>query len=67
MATLRSAEPTVHLDDGECLNVRYRLNPSSGAFAPLVDLDDDDQVSDSEVAFWERRLGLQIPRPDKLN
>ncbi len=64
---LRIAEPTVQLPDGDCLNVRYLLNVASGAFVPLVDLDDADKVSDSEVVFWERRLGLRIPRPDTLN
>jgi len=64
---LRIAEPTVQLSDGDCLNVRYLLNSASGAFVPLVDLDDDDKVSDGEVVFWERRLGLRIPRTDTLN
>jgi hypothetical protein len=59
---LRVAEATVHLDDGDVLNVRYLLNPATGAFVPLVDLEDDEQVSAAEVRFWERRLGLTLPR-----
>jgi hypothetical protein len=60
---LRVAEPTVHLDDGDCFNARYLLNPETGAFVPLIDLDDYDKVSETELAFWERRLGITIPRP----
>jgi hypothetical protein len=59
---LRVAEQAVQLEDGDCLNARYLLNPTSGAFVPLVDLTDEQQVSELEVAFWERRLGVAIPR-----
>lgn len=60
---VRVAEATILLDDGDCLNVRYLLNPVDNAFVPLIDLADDDRVSESEVAFWERRLGIMIGRP----
>lgn len=51
------------LEDGDCLNVRYLVHEPTRVFVPLVDLEDDQWVSEDEVAFWERRLGLTIPRP----
>jgi hypothetical protein len=60
---LRVAEPTVVLEDGDCLNVRYLIKTSTKTYVPLVDLEDDQFVSESEVAFWERRLELTIGRP----
>jgi hypothetical protein len=54
---------TVHLEDGDCFNTRYLVNSQTGAFVQLVDLDDDDQISETELRFWERRLGITIPRP----
>lgn len=62
---LRIAEATVQLPDGDCFNARYLYNPKNDAFVPLIDLMDEDSVSEAEVSFWERRLGLQIGRPDK--
>jgi len=62
---LRIAEATVRMPDGDCLNVRYLLNPANGMFVPLVDLDDSDSVSEGEVAFWERRLGVLVSRPEE--
>lgn len=61
---VRVAEPTVRIADGDNFSVRYLLRPSTGAFVPLVDLADDDRVSEIELAFWERRLGLTISRPE---
>jgi hypothetical protein len=60
---VREAEPIAHLSNGDCLNVRYLLAPDGKNFVPLVDLADTDSVSELEVAFWERRLGIQIGRP----
>ena len=60
---VRIAEPTVRLADGDNFSVRYLLRPATGDFVPLVDLADDDRVSEVELAFWERRLGLTIQRP----
>jgi hypothetical protein len=48
------------------LNVRYLLNPDTGAFAAIVDLSDEDYVSAAEVGYWERRLGITIPKPPTL-
>ncbi len=60
---LRVAEPTVQLEDGDCFNARYLLHVPTKSFAALVDLEDDQYVSEDEVAFWERRLGISISRP----
>lgn len=58
--TVREAEPTVMFEDGDCLNVRYLLNPKTGGFAAIQDLLDTDSVSRDEVEFWERRLGVSV-------
>lgn len=60
---LRIAEPTVVLEDGDCINTRYLLRPDKKLFMPLVDLEDDQFISEAEVIFWERRLGVHIGRP----
>jgi hypothetical protein len=39
------------------------VNPDSEAFVAIVDLGDDEFVSAGEVAYWERRLGVTIPKP----
>jgi hypothetical protein len=62
---LNTAEVTVEFTDGDCFNFRYLLNPANKMFVPLVDLGDDQSVSKWEVEFWERRLGITIPKPPK--
>jgi hypothetical protein len=57
------AEADVVSDQGDILNARYLFNPDNGAFVPVLDLGDDEFVSSGEVAFWERRLGITIPKP----
>jgi hypothetical protein len=65
--TLREAEPTVLLEDGDCFNVRYLLHQPTKTFVALQDLTDDQYVSEAEVTFWERRLGVSISRPSRFN
>ena len=60
---INTAEGTVKTTDGDCFNVRYLLNPANKAFVPLVDLGDDQFISKHEVESWERRLGIEIPKP----
>ena len=60
---VRIAEATMPLPDGDSLSLRYLRRPDTGDFVALVDLADDDQVAESEVAFWEQRLGVGIERP----
>lgn len=60
---LREAEEEVVSGDGDVLNYRYLVNPDTGAFVAIVDLGDDEFVSAIDVAFWERRLGVTIPKP----
>lgn len=60
---LRVAESDLVNQDGEVLNFRYLFNPDNGAFVAIVDLGDDEFVSAGEVEYWERRLGVGIPKP----
>jgi hypothetical protein len=60
---LRTAEQSNVSPEGDVLNFRYLVNPDSGAFVAIVDLGDDEFVSAAEVAYWERRLGVTIPKP----
>lgn len=59
---IREAERPVYMDDGDSFNFRYLVNTETGAFQPVVDLDDADFISEGEVEFWERRLGIVIPK-----
>jgi hypothetical protein len=59
---IREAESPVHLDDGDSFNFRYLVNTETRAFQPIVDLTDEDFISEGEVAAWERRLGIVIPK-----
>ncbi len=59
---LRTAEATVTDPEGDVFNLRYLLRVSTGAHVALVDLTDDDRVSEAELRQWERRLGLTVPR-----
>jgi hypothetical protein len=60
---LRVAERDLVSDQGDVLNARYLFNPENSAFVPILDLGDEEFVSSGEVAFWERRLGVNIPKP----
>jgi hypothetical protein len=42
--------------------VRYLYSPITNDFVSLSDYDDGEHVPPSEVANWERRLGLEIPK-----
>ncbi len=55
-------EAEIRDPDGDVTNLRELRRPETGDFVALIDLDDDDKVPDDEVAFWEDRLGLTIPR-----
>lgn len=59
---IREAEAPVYLDDGDVFGFRYLVNLETTAFVPIVDLGDDQYVSEGEVADWERRLGIVIPK-----
>jgi hypothetical protein len=60
---LRVVEEDVVSDQGDVLNFRYLFNPDNGKFVPILDLGDDEFVSEGEVAYWERRLDITIPKP----
>jgi hypothetical protein len=59
------AEENIEDSDGDFFGVSYLLNPASGGFQPLVDLDKKHSISDWELASWERRLSIKLPRPPK--
>ena len=42
--------------------VRYLYSPLTDDFVSLSDYDERDYIPPSEVANWERRLGLEIPK-----
>ena len=56
-------EPTTQGADGEARRLSYLINPETKGFAANVELDDDEFISSFEVASWERRLGMSIPKP----
>ncbi len=57
------ADPTVRMEDGDVINVRYLLHPPTKRYVPLVDLEDDFQIPEETLEHWERRLGITLPRP----
>jgi hypothetical protein len=59
---IREAEKPVYLEDGDSFGFRYFVNIETGAFQPIVDLADEDFISEGEVTAWERRLGIIIPK-----
>jgi hypothetical protein len=60
---VRAVEGEVVAEDGDVLNFRYLVNPDTKAFVAIVDLGDEEFVSAVDVVFWERRLGVTIPKP----
>lgn len=46
------------------MNVRYLVHAPTKNYVPIVDLEGDQFISETEAAFWERRLGMKIGRPD---
>jgi hypothetical protein len=55
----------IQSEGGEFIRVRYLLYPETGRFVPIEDLEDDEQIAAEEVEYWERRLGLEVPKGDK--
>ena len=41
--------------------IRYLYSPHTDDFVSLSDLGDDESVPPSELASWERRLGITFP------
>lgn len=56
-------EPGTHVigPDGKH-PVRFLFNPETEGFASLNNYEDDESIPPSEVANWERRLGVTIPK-----
>ena len=61
------AEPCVSDGDGSVYGLSYPVNRENNTFVPLQDLGDSESVSSWEVESWERRLGIQIPKPPADN
>ena len=57
------AEPRVDDGHGSVFSFDYLINRENKTFVPLQDLGDGESVSSWEVEFWERRLGIKIPKP----
>jgi hypothetical protein len=61
----RIAEEIIHSADGDCYGLSYLFNPENGNHVPITDLSPDHSISTYEVEYWERRLGVVIPKPPK--
>jgi hypothetical protein len=57
------AEDIVETADGDCHGLSYLVNPVTRGFVAILDLSPDHLVSETEVETWERRLGVEIPKP----
>lgn len=44
--------------------IRYLYSPDADDFVSLLNYEDDEKIPPSEVANWERRLGMEIPKGD---
>lgn len=42
--------------------IRYLYSPDTDDFVSLLNYEEDDHIPPSEVANWERRLGIKIPK-----
>jgi hypothetical protein len=63
---LKTAECDIVLSDGQRFKPRYLVSPDQKSFAPVDDLADDELIPESEVEYWERRLGVSIPKPNEI-
>jgi hypothetical protein len=59
--TIGEVPAQVHGPEGSW-RVRYLYSPETDDFVPISDLADDEYLSPSELANWERRLGIVIPK-----
>ena len=44
--------------------IRYLYSPETDDFVSLLNYEDDEYVPPSELANWERRLGMEVPKGD---
>ena len=51
--------------DGDTTGVGYLVNPQTNDVQPVQDLGLDHGISERELAQWERRLAIKLPRPPK--
>jgi hypothetical protein len=64
---LHTTSTKIQLNDGEFFQVKYLLSPDGTNFVPIEDLNDDEFISEDEIEYWERRLGVSIPRPNEIH
>ena len=64
---LRVTNAAVTLSNGEQFTVRYLVNPDRTAFVTIEDLNDGDSIFEEEIEYWERRLGVNIPRRHEIH
>ncbi len=60
------AEETVTEPNGDCRGLSYLVNSETNGFIPIIDLALNEYVFETEVESWERRLGVDIPKPPTI-
>jgi hypothetical protein len=56
---------TLSEPDGTTHKIRFLYSPTTDDFVSLSDYEDDEYIPPSEVANWERRLGMEIPKTSR--
>ena len=64
---LKRASTPVRVNDGDAFWPRYIISPDKTNFVTIEDLSDDELISQSEIEYWERRLGVEIPGDNEIN
>lgn len=64
---LRTASSSVQLNDGESFTPRYLIAPDKSNFVQIDYLNDDEFIFESEIEYWERRLGVSIPKRNEIH
>jgi hypothetical protein len=64
---LRVLPGEIQRPSGGSFTVRFLFNPDTNGFVEIIDLDDNEQISMEEIEYWERRLGMDIPKGSNIN
>jgi hypothetical protein len=64
---LKTSRDSFKVGDGEDIRPRFLISPDGKNFVPIIDLNDSDYMAQSEIDYWERRLGVSIPPPSQIN
>ena len=65
--SLQISSICVEIDGHPDFYPRFLMSPDGKKFAPIDDLKDDENIPESEIAYWERRLGINIPRDSDIH